>query len=141
MTGRSSAGGASGGRTSPRSPDRGPVELTGEVARKVWAETEPALRDRLSLLEIDLRTLILYCNAWQLLTECQQVLAEEGRYIQMETGYVARHPAAIDEAKAVSQIRQLAQELGMSPKSRRGVKVRSAEGDPLKDFLGGRPKP
>ncbi len=117
-----------------------PAELSGDVARQVWRETEPALRDRLSIMNIDRRTLMLYCDTWQLLADCSQVLQDEGRYITMpDTGYVSRHPAAVDAAKAVSQIRQLGAELGMSPKSRRGVKVRSSEGDPLKDFLANKP--
>ena len=116
-----------------------PAELTGDVARRVWSETWNKLVERLGTLDIDRRNLVLYCNAWQLLSDCQATLAEEGRYIQMSTGYVARHPAAIDEKNAIGQIRQLAAELGMSPKSRKGVKVRSGEGDPLKAFLAEQP--
>jgi P27 family predicted phage terminase small subunit len=102
----------------------------------VWRETEPRLRDRLNLLDIDDRILVLYCNCWQLLLDCQQVLKEEGRYCTMEdTGYVSRHPAAVDEKNAIAQIRQLASELGMTPKSGRRVKVRSGDGDALKEFL------
>ncbi|MCU0871968.1 MAG: phage terminase small subunit P27 family [Pirellulaceae bacterium] len=116
--------------------DRLPPELTGDTARQVWRETEPRLRDRLNLLDIDDRILILYCNCWQLLKDCQDVLAKEGRYVTMEdTGYVSRHPAAVDEQKAIAQIRQLACELGMTPKSGRRVKVRSGDADPLKAFL------
>ena len=118
-----------------------PVELSGEVARRVWRETEPRLRDRLNLLDIDDRILILYCNCWQLLTDCQDVLAKQGRYITMEdTGYVSRHPAAVDEKNAIAQIRQLAAELGMTPKSGHRVKVRSGDGDALKQFLDAGPK-
>ena len=112
-----------------------PVELSGDVARRVWRETEPQLRDRLNLLDIDHRILVLYANCWQLLTECQEVLRREGRYITMETGYVSRHPAAVDEKNAIAQIRQLAAELGMTPKAGKRVKVRSGDGDALKGFL------
>lgn len=117
-----------------------PIELSGDVAKRVWRETEPRLRDRLNLLDIDDRILILYCNCWQLLTECQDVLRREGRYVTMEeTGYVARHPAAVDEKNTIAQIRQLAAELGMTPKSGRRVKVRSGDGDALKAFLQQKP--
>lgn len=117
-----------------------PVELSGDVARRVWLETEPRLRDRLNLLDIDERILVLYCNCWQLLTECQDVLRRKGRYVTMEdTGYVSRHPAAVDEKNTIAQIRQLAAELGMTPKSGRRVKVRSGDGDALKAFLAARP--
>ena len=117
-----------------------PAELTGDVARRVWQETEPQLRDRLNLLDIDSRTLILYCQCWQLLHDCQCVLQREGRYITMESGYVSRHPAAVDEKNAIAQIRQLAAELGMTPKSGRRVKVREGSGDALQAFLDGAPE-
>lgn len=118
-----------------------PVELSGDVARRVWIETEPRLRDRLNLLDIDERILILYCNCWQLLIDCQKVLTKEGRYVTMQdTGYVSRHPAAVDEKNAIAQIRQLAAELGMTPKSGRRVKIRSGDGDSLKAFLASKPE-
>lgn len=113
-----------------------PCELSGDVAKRVWLDTEPKLRDRLNLLDIDDRLLVLYCNCWQLLTDCQEVLRKEGRYVTMEeTGYVSRHPAALDEKNTIAQIRQLAAELGMTPKSGRRVKVRSGHGDALKAFM------
>lgn len=122
-------------------PPAEPCELTGPVARTVWRESEPKLRDRLNLLDIDHRILILYCNCWQLLTDCQQVLAKEGRYVTMEdTGYVSRHPAAVDEKNTIAQIRQLAAELGMTPKAGKRVTVRSGDGDALMAFLNQRPE-
>jgi len=127
--------------TSKKKLDGLPVELSGEAARRVWRETEPLLRDRLNLLDIDHRILVLYCNCWQLLTECQEVLRTEGRYVTMEdTGYVSRHPAAVDEKNTIAQIRQLAGELGMTPKAGRRVKVRTGDGDQLKAFLEGKPE-
>lgn len=103
-------------------------------------DEEPKLRDRINLLDIDKRLLVLYCNCWQLLCECQEVLREEGRYMKIEkSGYPLRHPAAIDEKNTIAQIRQLAAELGMTPKSGRRVKVRSGDGDALKAFLEARP--
>ena len=92
------------------------------------------------MLDIDSGILILYCNAWQLLTECQAVLRSEPRYIKYEdSGHVGRHPAAIDEKNTIAQIRQLAAELGMTPKAGKRVKVRSGAGDGLKAFLEGKP--
>jgi len=112
-----------------------PAGLTGEVARSKWREKEPQLRDRLNLLDIDDDILILYCNCWQSLVDCQTVLAKKGRYNTMDTGYETRRPAAIDEQKWIAQIRQLADALGMTPKSGRRVTVRSGSGDGLKEFL------
>jgi len=116
-----------------------PEELSGDVARRMWSTTEPQLRDRLNLLDIDRSVLVLYCNTWQLLYEAEQTLAAEGRYLTMPTGYVARHPAAIDQKDAMGQIRRLAAELGMTPKAGRRVKIRSGDGDALQAFLQDRP--
>jgi P27 family predicted phage terminase small subunit len=128
----------------PKPPAPCPVDLehpdlSGEVARRVWRELWPDLQDRLTMLSIDRRCLVLYANAWQLLSEAQATLKHEGRYFTSEKGYVMRHPAAVDEARCVAQIRQLAAELGMSPKARKGVKVRTGDGDALKAFLAAQP--
>jgi P27 family predicted phage terminase small subunit len=118
-----------------------PVELLGEVARDWWRRLESDLRNRLNLLSVDRGALILLCNSWQRLAEVQAVLAKAERYpVTGENGYQQIHPAAVDEHKLNAQIRQLQAELGMSIKARKGVRVKSGDGDPLKAFLAGAPQ-
>jgi P27 family predicted phage terminase small subunit len=118
-----------------------PVELLGAVARDWWRRLEPDLRSRLNLLSVDRGALILLCNSWQRLAEVQAILAREDRFpVTGENGYQQIHPAAVDEHKLSAQIRQLQAELGMSIKSRKGVRVKSGEDDPLKVFLAAGPQ-
>lgn len=119
-----------------------PVELLGDVARDWWRRLEPDLRSRLNLLTLDRGALILLCNCWQQYVETQAVLKKESRYIVTgANGYQQLHPAATEEHKLKAQIRQLQAELGMSIKSRKGVRVKSGDSDPIKAFLAGSPKP
>jgi P27 family predicted phage terminase small subunit len=125
-------------RKKPVPADDTPIELLGDVARDWWRRLEPDLKTRLNLLSVDRGALILLCNAWQRLADVQKVLSTEPRYpVTGENGYRQIHPAAVDEHKINAQIRQLQAELGMSIKSRKGVRVKSGASDALGDFLKG----
>jgi P27 family predicted phage terminase small subunit len=115
-----------------------PEGLLGDTARAKWREVEPLLRERLSFLGVDHGLLVLYCNCWQRLQQAQTVIATEGMYERVGANGVSAPTAArTDEMRLTSQIRQLGQELGMSLKARKGVKVKSEAGDSLKAFLAG----
>lgn len=115
-----------------------PPALLGDYARQKWREVEPQLRERLQLLGVDSGILILYCNCWERLSQAQQAIAEDGLYERVgSNGASAPTAARNDENRLMSQIRQLGQELGMSIRARKGVKVKSGDSDLLKAFLNG----
>jgi P27 family predicted phage terminase small subunit len=115
-----------------------PVSLLGDVARQKWREVEPQLRERMQLLGVDWGILVLYCNCWERLTQAQKAIAKDGLYERVgSNGASASTAARVDENRLMTQIRQLSQELGMSIKARKGVKMTGGDSSELQAFLHG----
>lgn len=88
-------------------------------AKAEWRRVAPILvMERRTLTEGDLSTLAAYCLAVGQLQESSRILASEGLTFKTEAGIPKPHPAAKLRTDAMTQIRQLGVELGLTPVSR-----------------------
>lgn len=120
-----------------------PVWL-GQVAATKWREVAPVIEARGLLEDLDLDALSLYCDSWQQLSEADATIVSEGEFFTTDKGYVGIHPAVLKRRKAIDVIRKLGEQLGLTPRSRRGLRVKqsgaAAAEDPLAAFLKSKPR-
>ncbi|WP_234052687.1 MULTISPECIES: phage terminase small subunit P27 family [unclassified Xanthobacter] len=99
-------------------------------AKAEWKRVAPILVDeRRTLTEADLPTLAAYCAAFGQLQEACRILASEGLTYRTEAGIPKPHPAAKLRHDAMTQLRQLGSELGLTPVSRSRPTMRDSEDD------------
>ncbi|MGE3247962.1 MAG: phage terminase small subunit P27 family [Beijerinckiaceae bacterium] len=113
---------------SPIAADRAPPEWLPKEARSEWRRVLPILVDRGVLSEADLATFANYCAAVGLTIRAQKQLDAEGLTFDSPTGR-KRHPAAGIVNEAMTQARQLAAELGLTPVSRARPAIREGSKD------------
>ena len=106
-----------------------PPWLEGEAVGK-WAELAPLLHATRVLTNADLDRLGLYCAAFADYRTYTETLKAEGAVIVGAKGGKIQHPAALLRAKAMDQLRQYGNDLGLSPAARVGLKVDSTAGQP-----------
>ncbi|MGD9836303.1 MAG: phage terminase small subunit P27 family [Afipia sp.] len=87
-------------------------------AKAEWRRVTPKLIARKVLTQSDLGSLENYCVAIGQVRECQSTLNKDGLYVQSEKGAPRPHPAVRIMHQAMTQARQLAAELGLTPASR-----------------------
>ncbi len=97
-------------------------------AKAEWRRVFPVLRKRRILTTSDLGSLENYCLAIGQVREMERTLQTEGHYFQSESG-PKKHPAVAIQAVAITQSRQLAAELGLTPVSRSRPTVRKDDDD------------
>lgn len=87
-------------------------------ARTEWERTLPTLmRERRTVTEMDIGIFANYCAAIGMAREAQAILAADGLIYQGESG-PKKHPAVGILSDAMTQARQMAAELGLTPASR-----------------------
>ncbi|WP_413207010.1 phage terminase small subunit P27 family [Rhodospirillum sp. A1_3_36] len=87
-------------------------------AKKEWRRVMPGLARRRVLAAEDLATLENYCLAVGQIREGQRDIATQGRYVKSAEGVPRPHPAMRVIHTAMTQARQLAGELGLTPVAR-----------------------
>ncbi|MEI7605915.1 MAG: phage terminase small subunit P27 family [Rhodospirillaceae bacterium] len=98
---------------------RGPAipKWLNDEARKEWRRIVPRIGDRLT--RADYGVVESYCTAVGQVRELQVILNREGLTITGENGVLRPHPAVRMQGQAMTAVKALAAELGLSPKSRR----------------------
>lgn len=87
-------------------------------ARSEWKRVCPILvKERRTLTVADLPTLAAYCTAVGQVQEASRILGREGLTFMSEHG-PRKHPAVSIRNDAMTQMRQLGGELGLTPVSR-----------------------
>ncbi|MEP9348546.1 phage terminase small subunit P27 family [Xanthobacter sp. KR7-225] len=107
-------------------PDVSPVEKVptapawlSKDAKAEWRRVCPILvNERRTLSEADLPTLAAYCAAVGQVQEASRILAKEGLTYSSDSGMPKKHPAVGIRHDAMTQVRQLGGELGLTPVSR-----------------------
>lgn len=97
------------------------------AARAEWDRVMPELVQRKILTPADLGTLENYCLAIGQVRACQKLISERGLVLSNAKG-TRKHPAVQIQAGAMTQARQLAAELGLTPVSRSRPSIRD-DGD------------
>lgn len=116
-----------------RLPD--PPEWLGEYGTKEWEKVGPLLMSMRLLTESDLIAFGAYCANVDLMVESKLDIDKNGATILGARGYV-RNPALASFAQAVTALRALACEFGMTPSSRSRMKLPGDDGESLQDLLG-----
>ena len=95
-------------------------------AKAEWKRVAPILTERRTLTEADLGCLEAYCAAIGLMRAAQRQIDAEGLTMGSR-----KHPAVAIQSDAMTQARQLAAELGLTPVSRSRPAIRDDDHDDL----------
>lgn len=107
-----------------------------QAVREVWDYTLSHL-DQMRLVRAPDRDLLYaYCEAVMAHREASKILAHEGLVAYTPSGNMQRHPATGIQKEAAMTMRQLAQEFGLSPSARSGIRMAALE--PAKEQGAGR---
>lgn len=91
-----------------------PEELETEVAKNEWKRIVKILKDMEIVGDIDVYSLIGYCNAWALYRRATSQLEKEPLIITTETGRTAKNPLFDLQDRAAKQLRDFAAKAGIS---------------------------
>lgn len=86
-------------------------------AKDEWKRVVPLLADKIA--DCDLGSVEAYCSAVGLVRTCQETINREGITCESASGGVSTHPAVRIQSQAMVQVKNLAIELGLTPKSRK----------------------
>ena len=106
-----------------------PPEWMGDDARAEWLRVLPILfTDRRTLSVADLAIFGNYCVAIGQVAEANRILSKEGLTFTGPSG-PKRHPALAIRSDGMTQARQMAAELGLTPASRGRPGIKPGGGD------------
>lgn len=112
-----------------------PPEWLGEYGVKEWERVGPVLAELRLLTDSDLLTFAAYCANVDLMIESMLDIQKNGTTIRGARGDV-RNPALASFAQAVTALRALATEFGMTPSSRARMRLPGDDGESLADLVG-----
>lgn len=111
-----------------------PPEWLGPYGAKEWERVGPVLVDLHLLTESDILTFGAYCANVDLMIESKLDVQKNGTTIRGARGDV-RNPALASFAQAVTALRALACEFGMTPSSRARMRLPGDDGESLADLM------
>lgn len=126
----------SAGRPVPKPPNfrrnapNPPTWLTRE-AKAEWRRVVPGL-ERLDLIKAEDRaSLAAYCETWSRFVLANRILRKEGLTVtNPDSGRMSKHPAVAIAEAAAMQLRQFANDFGLTPAGERNVSKRDDDRDP-----------
>lgn len=113
-----------------RSAPNPPTWLSRE-AKAEWRRVVPGL-ERLDMIKPEDRaTLAAYCETWARFVAANQMLRKQGlTVVNPDSGRMSKHPAVAIVEAAATQLRQFANEFGLTPAGERNVSKRDDGRDP-----------
>ena len=111
-----------------------PPDWMGEYGRKEWERVGPVLIEHRLLTDADLIAFAAYCANVDLMIESMLDIQKNGHTILGARGEV-RNPALAAFAQAVTALRGLATEFGMTPSSRARMRLPGDDGETLGDLM------
>lgn len=118
--------------------DEIPKELTG-YARKEWKKIVPLLKKQTPVSNLDKSQLINYCMLAQTVNTCQRYIVKEGLCVMTTNGTKRVNPYFNMQDKAIKDMRAIANDFGLTIKSRANIENQKAQQkdpeDPFADFL------
>jgi P27 family predicted phage terminase small subunit len=109
-------------------------EWLGEFGTKEWERVGPVLVAQRLLTDADLLIFGAYCANVDLMIESMLDIQKNGTTIRGQRGDV-RNPALASFAQAVTALRGLACEFGMTPSSRARMRLPGDDGENLSDLM------
>lgn len=109
------------------------------VAKKEWRRAGKLLRDLGLLSDLDWAAFAVYCQSWSRWVEAEEALSTYGLMLKSPNGFPIQSPYLAIANAAMSQIRSLLSEFGLSPASRTRVSAlpTSDKLDPMERLLRG----
>ena len=95
----------------------------GDKAKAVWKETAGQLVKLGIILEIDLRALAQYCQAWQDYFDAKEDCEENGEVYVTKSGSECERPAVWKKNRAIKTIETIGARFGLTPDDRRGMNI------------------
>jgi P27 family predicted phage terminase small subunit len=116
-----------------------PPEMLKGAALTEWRRITPLLAEVGLIAKLDRAILAGYCKAWARWIECERMLESTGLIVKAPNGYPMYSPYLSAANKALDQVRQLSEQIGLSGSSRSRIKAGDvpAAFDPAERFLSG----
>lgn len=113
-----------------------PMMLKGEALRE-WKRVTKLLAEVGLIAKLDRAIIAGYCQAWSRWTECERMLETTGMIVKAPNGYPMYSPYLAAANKALEQLRQFSEQIGLSGSSRSRIKANEPLGatDPAESFL------
>ena len=117
-----------------------PPEMLDELALAEWNRVTPLLAEVGLITRLDRAVVAGYCMAFSRWMECERMLKTTGLIVKSPNGYPMYSPYLAASNKALDQVRQMSEQIGLSGSSRSRIKAgdTAADYDPAEDFLSGR---
>lgn len=117
-----------------------PPEMMKGAALDEWKRVTPLLADVGLIAKLDRAIISAYCMAWARWIDCERMLETTGLIVKAPNGYPMYSPYLSASNKALDQVRQLSEQIGLSGSSRSRIKTNdpASETDPAEAFLRGR---
>ena len=111
-----------------------------DVAKEEWKRIAPQLETLGLLTQIDMAMLAGYCQMYARWKAAELILAEKGLTFETPSGYEQQRPEVSIAKNALSEMRTLAAEFGMSASSRTRISLPDVlqDDDPMEQLLGRR---
>jgi P27 family predicted phage terminase small subunit len=121
-------------------PDPPEMLTENEEALREWRRVTPLLAEVGLIAQLDRATIAGYCMAWSRWIECEKMLKSTGLIVKAPNGYPMYSPYLSASNKALDQVRQFSEQIGLSGSSRSRIKANAPENDedPAEAFLRGR---
>lgn len=89
-----------------------------DEAKKEWKRVTKELLKTIDLLDLDLKALEGYCQAYSTWRKCEKILQEKGFTFCTPNGYEQQRPEVSISNKAIENMRSWGKELGFTPAAR-----------------------
>ncbi|HVB67962.1 MAG TPA: phage terminase small subunit P27 family [Acetobacteraceae bacterium] len=117
-----------------------PPETLKGAALSEWKRVVPLLMEVGLITKLDRAVVAGYCQAWARWIECERMLEQTGLVVKAPSGYPMYSPYLAAANKALDQMRQLSEQIGLSGSARSRIRAGEPAGqtDPAETFLRGR---
>jgi P27 family predicted phage terminase small subunit len=121
----------------PRAVIPDPPDFLKGKALEEWLRVTPLLAEVGLIAKLDRAILTGYCQAWARWIECEQELEKTGLIVRAPNGYPMQSPYLSIVNKALDQVRQMSEQIGLSGSARSRIKAGDVpdEYDPAEAFL------
>jgi P27 family predicted phage terminase small subunit len=117
-----------------------PAILKGDALRE-WRRVTRLLAEVGLIAKLDRAIIASYCQAWSRWIECERMLEQTGLIVKAPNGFPMYSPYLTASNKALDQLRQLSEQIGLSGSARSRIKANEPAGrgaDAAEGFLSGR---
>ncbi len=89
-----------------------------DEAKKEWKRISKELLKTIDILELDIKAIEGYCQAYSTWRKCEKILQEKGFTFITPNGYEQQRPEVSISNKAIENMRSWGKELGFTPAAR-----------------------